>query len=182
MKQYKIVAAMLVAAITGGTGVWYMFKTGPQARERVWSQKDLRTPKTPLGVLPIGYGDETIEAMNLWNDAAGCRVFSIGTDVVVQGDTGEPCGDIELHEPGHAATSYQCNDGYEILIAKPGDLRDQLYIIAHELGHVLGLDDDGRISKGVMNQYILVDKTEGEFIKIRPSDKDIAAIKERFCK
>jgi len=195
MHKYKRQALLLMIATLLMGGIGYLYTSGPQKSEPVWLDFEVRQPTVPIIVLSVDYTKSTKYAIDLWNLYADCNLFEEYDpikhsyyDVIVKSVYGMPCnGSIDnvLHtSTGHAGETWQCPgyDGWDILIMQPGDLRDQLYIVAHELGHVLGLADDDRHNGGLMNQFILADKKFGDFIKIRPSDKDVAALKSRYCK
>ena len=119
----------------------------------------------------------TQSAIKIINGFVGCDFLAYGgkaPNVIVKSDDGEPCG-LPFHpniDDGHSATAYRCSDGTaQILIALPGDLHDQACIVAHELGHTLGLKD---AKMGIMNQYNCND-----FIRV--SDADVAFLKARHC-
>lgn len=139
----------------------------------IWSQcRKLPDAALQIGVYSEGFVEPTSAAMDMLNRAAGCRFLVPGKDVLVKSDDAEPCGSLELHEPGHSATAYRCRDGWEVLIALPGDIHTQTCIVLHELGHVAGLEDKPGI--GIMNQYTCP-------TPIRISDSERARLAERFC-
>ena len=134
-------------------------------------------PKTPkqIGVQAQDFAAATKAAMDIWNGYVGCQVFVPGSEVVIMSTNGEPCGDMNAPglEPNHAASSYLCGPrNWEVHVSYPGDLHDQACIIAHELGHVLGLEDGA--SRGVMSN------TCPEWISVL--DKDSDWVKREFCK
>lgn len=130
-----------------------------------------------LGVQAQDFGAATTSAMDLWNGWVGCDFLVAGDDIAVKSDDGEPCGAMWRPEAewGHAATSYQCRRSdprrFEILVSQPGDLHDQLCIIAHELGHILGRKHARR---GVMS------KECPTFVRVL--DVDVRAARARFCR
>jgi hypothetical protein len=98
--------------------------------------------------------------------------------IVGDGRLAQPCGTLGFSRPEkesrHSAVTYECPDGtWEIHIFAPGDLHTQLCIVAHELGHVLGLADDWNHGTGVMNPEHCAQV-------VQVSDKDSAAIVERY--
>jgi len=185
--------SLLALAIGAMVLIGYLYRTGPQARELVWSEKPTRTPVVPI---VLDYHDDYAEpgryAIMLWNNIMPTKHGARGTDLFVAGvleermpgesvvrvlpANGEPCGKFSIHETeGHAATSYECPDGtWEIHISMPGNIHDQLYIIAHEMGHVLGLDDDKSGSRIMRNNF---EKTP-EMLLV--SDKDAAAVVKKY--
>jgi hypothetical protein len=191
MTKTKIIRLVALLALAGAAMalVGHLYRTGPQAAELVWSDKPTRRPVVPLVVdWPEEFDRPSYYAILLWNDvmptvegARGQDLFHAGeiepgeSGVRILSANGEPCGDPwrPESEEGHSATAYECPDGtWEIHISAPGDIHTQLCIIAHELGHVLGLADD-ETGAGVMNRWHCAEM-------VRVSDKDAAAIVERF--
>lgn len=130
--------------------------------------------KVTIGVNAQDFERATDSAMALMNRWAGCAFLVRGGAVQVMSASGEPCGDPwrPEAEEGHSATAYQCHsEAWEIHVSKPGDLHTQFCIVAHELGHVAGLQDGGR---GIMNQYECP-----EFVKL--TDAEASFLKGKFC-
>lgn len=162
-----------------GLGYHYLV----QPKEAVWSEKATRTPQTPLAVDAEDFPEATEYAIKLWNGIMpnhqalflAAPVETPHGGVRVLSANGAPCGDPWRPgaEEGHSATAYQCPDGtWEIHVSAPGNIHTQLCIIAHELGHVLGLADD-KAGAGVMNQTVCPEA-------LRVSDKDAAAVVDRY--
>ncbi len=176
---------LLLAAAILMAGIGYLYRTGPQAAEAVWDTRPLRRPTTPMAV--VSHEDFTQAAYYsrmLWNNVVlrdpmeeRKPLFYAGAEgprVKIFGANGEPCvQEGPARGPGHAAHAYQCPDGtWEIHIWAPGDIHTQFCIVAHELGHVLGLADD-HSGTGVMNQ-----KHCPKLVRV--SDKDAAAVRARY--
>ena len=174
--QLTAVSVLIIACI----GALYL----KFAREEpVWDERNLRKPTVPISV---EYGEDfsapSKYAIKVWNDIMpkDQPLFtprpSSGNVVRVLSANGEPCGEFSLHETkGHSATSYQCPDGtWEIHISYPGDTHTQLCIVAHELGHVLGLADDSWGTRVMNNQLKKCPDV------VRVSDRDAAAVAERY--
>jgi hypothetical protein len=120
------------------------------------------------------YKRPTEAAMDIWNGFVGCKFLVEGTEVRVKADDGEPCGDPWRPEAewDHDATAYDCDDEpwSEVVVSRPGDIHTQTCIIAHELGHVMGMPHR---SFGAMSSEC------GDMIRI--ADADVKALKRQYC-
>lgn len=176
MNKPTRIILILTAAICAMLGIGVFYEKLVQPQELVWSDKAISKPITPLSVTTSeDFKVPAQSAVKLWNNIT--PLFLIGSKlstVRILSANGEPCGKFSIHETeGHSATAYECSGGsWEIHISKPGDLHTQFCIIAHELGHVLGLADDKAGSR-VMNQKVCPEM-------LLVSDKDRAAVLERF--
>jgi predicted Zn-dependent protease len=130
-------------------------------------------PTKTVGTRADDFAEATQAAVDLWNGWVGCDFLIAGEDIIVKSDDGAPCGDHWRPEPewDHAATAYDCGSHWEILVSQPGDLHDQLCVIAHEIGHALGRHHQ---SHGVMA------KGCDSFLRI--SDSDTNALRRDFCR
>lgn len=136
-------------------------------------------PKAPdqIGVTSYNYHRPLEAAVSIWNSFVGCEIFVPGADVVVEEVDGHVCAVWHHHhtlENNHAAGAYKCSEGWEIQIAYPGDIYTQTCIVAHELGHVLGLRDGGR---GIMGGFC----PEDAGVMLRPSTREIREVRARHC-
>jgi hypothetical protein len=141
--------------------------------------RTLPEAKKTIGIRALdGYGDATEAAMDAWNSGAGCEFLIPGDDVIVQSESGMPCGDTWRPESewGHSATAYRCLDHSEIWVSEPGNIHTQAHIIGHEIGHTL---DRPHQSIGLMGRP--PDPNGGNKM-LRISDADKKAVRERFCK
>lgn len=141
----------------------------------IWeSCKVSRPAAQTIGVHAQDFEEATESAMELINSWVGCDLLVPGEDVLIMSTNGEPCGVI-FHEDNrtgqHSAEAYQCQGRFEIHVSRPGNIHTQACIVAHELGHVLGLEDGWT---GIMNQHSCPEK-------IRVSDKERAFLRRAFC-
>lgn len=148
--------------------------------------KSLPDATKQIGVTAIDFKEPVKEAMNIWNRAAGCNIFTEGSDAVVLSTDGQPCNLVFHHNisDGHSAGAYQCSpDGasfrgylWEVHVEKPGDLRTQTCIAIHELGHVLGLEDTNDKSKAMHTEWCPPD---GKILW--PADSESKTVAKEFC-
>jgi len=191
MKQKLRLLITIPLTVAAFIAIGWVYMHLVQPLEPVWNEDATRIPTVPLAV-DVGpdFAEPSEDGIKLWNDTMpkGQPLFFLtrveaesgGVRIVRDKDLAQPCSTLGFNRPekeeGHSAVTYQCPDGiWEIHIFAPGDLHTQFCIIAHELGHVLGLADDDR-GKRVMNQYYCDDK------QVLPSGKDAAAIVKRYKK
>jgi len=142
----------------------------------------IKPPKaeTTLGIRATKeYQEATEAAMGVWNGFVGCEFLVTGDVVLVKGEDGTPCNDPfrPRSEWFHGATAYQCSSHLEILMTAPGHINTQACYVAHELGHVLGLDHH---AYGVMSSCL--DPNNRAQNNLRTRDDDVSRIKKQFCK
>lgn len=142
-----------------------------------------------IGVSSEDFSEPTRAAMDIMNGFVDCEFLVPGDDVLIVSADGEPCGKPfhpNNHEgEGHSAGAYQCSKTdpnfrgyeYEIHVSAPGDLRTQVCIAAHELGHVAGLPDKpSKQARGIMNQHVCPER------QIVLSDDEVSFLRKKFCK
>jgi len=164
-----------------------------QDSEAVWMSSARHWRSVPLSVRADAYEGATKSAMELWNTAAGCPLFaqtfvamgdSISRDplatVVVKATDGAPCGQMEAQGMGQddAAGAYLCGPRAEVHVSHPGDTRQQFAIVAHELGHILGLAHDMWPGSVMYHDSGQVAASK----MIRVTDKDSVALAKRYCR
>ena len=124
-------------------------------------------------------------ALELWNDAAGCRVL-VPTD--------EPDADIYVTIGGRKPDADACGAAWRrgaeafVEVYDVGDLHVEYLALAHELGHALGLGHD--IGTGMESSIMAPDACDHdaldlEGLGIRPAwvtHADGAALAGRFCR
>ncbi len=160
--RYKLYISLTIAGVTLVAGLIF--------REACMKLPDA---KVTFGVDARDFKAATKEAMSLLNHAAGCTWLVEGDDILVLSTDGEPCG--KAFHPGitsgHAAMAYACDSRFEIHVEQPGDIHTQTCIVAHEIGHTVGLLDSNR---GIMRQGYCP-------TPIRFTDVERAFLKEKRC-
>lgn len=183
--KYVVFAFGLVCIVAIGLIYHYVV----QPREAVWDDRPRPWERAPIVVsAPDDFREPTEVIVGLFNRQVGCRLllFAMSGDIDVRVETGvrSPCGrdDAVRIDPDEAAGAFLCPGARaEIHIAYPGDLFERTWIVAHELGHVLGLAHD---DSGLMREKVPVtfDKEGHRALPIiRLTDKDAAALRGRYC-
>lgn len=167
---------------------WIVWLNVTHKEKVVWGEKEVpwaRPLTAPLAVHAEDFDDATRAAIDLWNDATGCSIFDVAgspedADIVVKSTDGSPCGQtfgVPGLLPDHAGGAYIRGDCAEVHVAYPGDVRQQVVVVGHELGHLLGLGDDD-VGCQLMRGSV---KPVYECDVIYPSDTDRKAVRERYC-
>jgi hypothetical protein len=207
----KLIRMVLVLVVGTGliTGIWW-FQKQREGFEPVWHPQARHWGHTPLAVSwdPIfwqEHNDSMSEAIASMNRATGCELLMVGElgpgDVRIVSANGAPCGNSEalVVDPGHSAQTYLCPDGTaEIHVSYPGDITMSYLIVFHELGHVAGLMHDGMYKlpevfpgggAGPIFVSVMTPNVEehaprlGAGLRLPDlSDKDAAALHERYCR
>lgn len=189
LKQWVRIAMMLSLGLVGGLGAWRA-AVDAEAVEPVWLGAGT-TGAVPWPVLPVRvrmaadldtYLPAVQQAMRMWNESAGCRLFveeppeSVTYDVRILFLQGAPCdagpaGPIV--DKAVAASTYFCGSGgVDISVERLDEMQAAYVVFAHELGHAIGLAHD---PIGLM-----APKAEAMTL-VFPSEKDTRAIRARYC-
>lgn len=165
-----------------------------QLTEAVWLDDAPEWHEAPLGVYwdDKEYADYrgTFQAgIDIWNERIGCAVLApvasrAEAKVIVRPLDGTECkretvGVARVNEsPTAPASVYFCPGYADIVTRRLDDVQLALRIIVHEYGHTLGLAHDDR---GAMAEAVLTPTWNDPPEYLLPSNKDIAALKERYC-
>ena len=156
--------------------IWHLNERAETA-EPVWDDLQIEWKKDQLP-LQVWFekGIDTPETLAVWNRAvpAGCVLFQKTIDrgaanvIVVVGDYGGDC----------AGKAWKTPLGAKIEVNDPGMVGQTYLIIAHELGHILGLAHDPRKNSIMLNG---VQAHAGTFPTPKVTAKDQSALSERYC-
>ena len=138
--------------------------------------------KTPINIamkVDVGWDKYMKSAIGKWHDAVGCDIFNIvdhtaPADVlVVHGGSHETMKggawvNIVSGSPAHG----------EIRMFNVGTGNEAFSVLLHELGMILGLDGNDPQPWSVMNRNVV----ERDSMYIRITDKDRAAVRDRYCR
>ena len=124
------------------------------ANEPVWHPRALEFETVPAVVemdesLQEYYGESLYEAVKWINRVAGCPLFYL-TDVGERASSVVRIvhGSVDPDHPNYAADAAIGSFYSVITVMRPLDIRLQMYVFLHELGHVAGLAHD---TYGMMN-------------------------------
>jgi len=140
--------------------------------------------------VPPAFESSMKGAMGAWNYAAGCPVIvkaDGAANVTISAYDGFFCGKpAQLEETRGAVAGFaRCDaDHGEIKFAQMTDLRSAYEEIAHEEGHMLGLDHNrSRLMQAARQAWDpAATGGLGNNVPVWPSDADGAAIKQRYCR
>jgi len=143
----------------------------------VWQYLPLRiTVDTDVDATVVG------EAGEVWNAAVGCPTFYVGdgapddVSIITGGIMGAVMG--EMHMSGSVATG---PTHATVVIRQATTARALRLVVTHELGHVLGLDDDTGIDESIMRATLdaatLADDSE---VEPQPLDTDVALLRTYY--
>jgi hypothetical protein len=184
LSTWRAVAVLGTLVAAAGVGVWQRYLADYQREgvfhpaARLWASVPLTVDWDHRGAL-AAYSATIGSAMESWNRELGCTVFvqtSDHPDVKLTSFDAMPCGRYEHTEAlaqDDAAGTWLCPNGTaDVQLQRLDDIGVAYVIFVHELGHVLGLAHD---SGGLMGPSV----TATDFV--RPSAKDVHALRERYC-
>lgn len=179
--QWVRVAIMTALGVVGALGTWRAAVDADRV-EPVWL--DIGTGIKPLAA-PIRvllapdldtYTPVVRAAMRMWNDQAGCKVF-VEADAAYDARfvfiKDDPCPGTTVADKETLARVHFCDDGTaDIDVERLDEIQLAYEIVAHELGHVLGLAHDpvGLMAPGARPLTL-----------VYPSEKDTLAVRARYC-
>ena len=170
-----------LAGIAGIVGVGVAYNKCVVPQQAVWNEdKPVHWDREliPLKIDGAPYHDALVEAVNLWNKQADCKLFEIHespTIVVKQGTI-----EVGAESEDWAAGAYVNGENTrgEIVVFSPLMRGTDLAVLHHEMGHILGLAHD----RSHTMKPIVEEEIGGRQKMVRAQDKDIDALNERYCK
>ena len=203
LPQWARLTIALPLALIMFLGIWH-FNKKRQANEAVWAvgegelvHKQEKLPLTVYMDQSFGdHGDSATKAMEDMN-AATCNLLVEvpdlqGADIHI---SHEPCDKDADKKPNHPGCAWLNPKTGQVVIqvGQPGDITTSYLIFFHELTHAFGLAHDGvygvpmKVADSAMFIPITANNAHehayrlGRFQMPRLSDKDEAALKERYC-
>lgn len=176
MKWIKLLLPLLLGVVSI-TSIGVVYTQCIQPNEAVWLPNARHWANTPLKVEITDFHEASRDAIKLWNNRIGCPIFredNSNPNIIIK-SADASCGTPLSREDYGGA--YLCGQTAEVHVAYPGDLWQQLYIIHHELGHVIGLAHDDRGAMAPLPRR----EIHGPDPIIRATDKDTDAIRKRYC-
>ena len=118
----------------------------------------------PIKIHPIVYPEEVAAAVDIWNDTLGYSMFVIsdkGVDVI------EDSSLINTKKNAITYSNFQFNRfTYSVIKVNPDVKVDEISLMVHELGHVLGLDHTNHtVMQPTLGENIIRDRIEPEIIQ-----------------
>jgi len=165
-----------------------------------WKQRVNWNPDPPWAAVPVSVQWSTIDpvfdrsigdALKAWNHAAGCTVLEQAGDwasahVAMSAYDGTACGSTAVFDAERDATAgtWRCSPVYaEVKFRQTSDIRSVFVIAEHEMGHVLGLAHDRSALMQAAPELYQPQNIGGALgVMPLPSDRDGAAIGERYCR
>lgn len=159
--------------------------TCERGQEPVWSSLAYTWPDRPLVVSDDSTFDDALEAaVDYWNDNVGCRLLEYRPNepaAHVQVSSGAPPAgtDVAKHCPAYGACTamaYAPVPTAYVYYVSPSTIDVDFCVLAHELGHALGLADDVGRRLSVMGSCA----DRGAATLVTQADRE--ALYDRYCR